>query len=342
MVTIRDVAKKAGVSPATVSRILSGDATFSASEETRRKVALAVQELGYAPYLNYRQGRKAKAVPAPSGISVGIVTSAAYGKGKSTASYLTLYNDVERELLKNKFYLSFSIPESELEDPVAFDSYFSSPPEALIYIVRLKPSVFDKLQSIVPVGIGVDSYYPSLDNVTYDKERGMEAAVAYLYARGRRRIAYIGGPGMLRADLQTSRRFDGYQKGLLHHNLPFREEYVKNCFWLVDICYQQARELLTLPELPDAIICGGDSIHLFSIYRAIYEKNLRIPEDIAVISCTQSTISDFITPAPTSLEIPTRLIAATAVEMLSRRLNGLELPPIEIIYPVKLIARDSA
>jgi len=341
MITIRDVAKKAGVSPATVSRILSGDETFSASEETRKNVALAVKELGYVPYLNYRQERKAKAVPEQNRTSVGIITSAAYGKRKANASYLSLHNDVERELLKNNFSVLFSIAESELEDSATFEKYFSSPPDALVYLAKIKQSLFEKLQSIVPLGIAVDSHYETLDNVTYDKERAMQVAVDYLYKQGRRTIAYIGGPGMLRTSLQTSRRFDGYKKGLLAHDLPLREEYIKNCFWLVDICYQQTRELLELPKVPDAIICGGDSFHLFSVFRAIYEKGLRIPEDIAVISFTLPSVSDFISPAPTSMEYSTRLIAATTVDLLKRRLNGLDIPPIEIIYPTNLVVRDS-
>ena len=341
MITIRDVAKKAGVSPATVSRILSGDETFSASEETRKKVTRAVQELGYVPYLNYRRERKQKMTSEQSQTSVGIITSAAYGKRKANASYLTLYHDVERELLKNNFRVPFSIAESELEDPTTFEKYFSNPPDALVYLVRMKQTLFQKLQKIVPRGIAVDSHYETLDNVTYDKERAMQTAVDYLYQQGRRKIAYIGGPGMLRTSLQTSRRFDGYKKGLFEHDLPVREEYTKNCFWLVDICYQQTRELLELSEIPDAIICGGDSFHLFSIFRAIYEKGLRIPEDIAVISFTLSSVSDFISPSPTSMEYSTGLIAATTVELLKRRLDGLDIPPIEIVYPTKLVVRDS-
>ncbi len=338
MSTIREVAKKAGVSTATVSRTLSGDESFSASEETRKAVFDAVKELGYLPNVHYKN--KINKSISSNKLSVGCIVSSAFGNHEFNQSYLRVFSELEKQLDKREVSLAFCASELELREEAQFRKFFKDPPNGIVYIVRIDNDMYRKIKKIVPFGIGLNSFYPDIDNVTYDKERAIENAVSFLIESGRKNIAYIGGPGILKAPLDTSRRFNGYLQGLKNHDIPMNEEYVKNCMWIVDTCYEQTQHLLGLSTPPNAIICGSDNM-IFSVLRAIYEKGLHIPNDIAVLSCEQLPISEFITPALTTIKVPISHIAKTATELLIKRINGYDEPPMDIIYRSQLIIKDS-
>jgi DNA-binding LacI/PurR family transcriptional regulator len=221
-----------------------------------------------------------------------------------------------------------------------FQKIMQNPPDALVYMATIPKDLFEQLHSKVNYGIGFNSSFSEIDNVTFDKEAAVENAVSYLVGKGHKNIAYIGGPGKLKAALFTSRRYRGYLMGMEKNNLPIRPKLVKNCLWLVDTCYTQTQEILNGPEIPDAIICGTDNI-VFSVYRAIYEKRLRIPQDIAVLSCEMFPTSLYITPAITSVEVPVESMANTAAELLLKRINGLSIPTIEVVFRSKMVIQAS-
>ncbi len=336
MATIREVANLANVSASTVSRVLSGDTGFSVTEETRKSVFQAVKELGYVPYMNRQKKEGKKGNPD---MTIGCIFSSMYGNEQVDPSHNRLLNLTEKYLNQENISLSFTVSEHEMENPSYFKQFSENPPDGIIFMVRANKDIYRKIRKVVPYAIGVNSYYPDIDNVTYSKERTMEQAVDYLLNKGKQHIAYIGGPGEFEGNLFTSRRFFGYKNTLEKHEL-YNEKYVKNCRWLIDRCYTQTKELLELSPMPDAIICGSDNI-AFSVYRAIYEKGLRIPEDIMVVSGEELPISEFLTPTLTTFEIPRVHIVQIAVEMLLKRIHGYTDPPTEILFPAKLIVRES-
>jgi DNA-binding LacI/PurR family transcriptional regulator len=336
LANIRDVAKRAGVSAASVSRILSGDKTFSASPETRRSVLEAMKELKYVyvPVSNKQNnsGENTK--------QVGCIITSAFGNHRVALHYNYQLSELERSLSEKGFARAFTVSELELQNEEIFQNTFKKIPSALVYLATIPTELYKRLRTVVPHGIGINCSYPDIDIISFDKEKAIENAVTYLAGRGHKKIAYIGGPGKLKAELSTSRRYRGYLFGLEKNNLPFRSDLVKNCYWLVNTCYAQTSELLNGSEIPDAIICGTDSM-VFSIYRAVYEKHLKIPEDIAVFSCEMLPFSQYITPAVTSMEVPVKEMMNTVAELLSMRMNGLSVPTMEIIYRSKMIIQAS-
>lgn len=335
MANIREVAKLANVSASTVSRVLSEDATFSVSSETREAVFNAVQELGYVPYLK-RQGIKKNHSAA---LKIGCVFSSMYGNEQIDPINNKQMDLTEKYLQKYNAEISFVVSEEEIASENFFQNFSENPPDGIIFMVRCKKEIYKKIIKVVPCRVAIDSYYPDTDNVTFNKERTMESAVEYLLDNSRRQIAYIGGPGVYEGDLLTSRRYLGFKNTLERNNL-YDPSYSRNCYWLVENCYIQTKELLELPVRPNAIICGTDNI-VFSAYRAIYEEGLKIPEDIMVLSGTELPISEYITPKLTTFRIPFDLIVEHAVNLLIKRINGYSGPPVEILYPTQLIVRES-
>jgi DNA-binding LacI/PurR family transcriptional regulator len=330
------VAKKAGVSAASVSRILSGDKTFSASQETRKAVFEAIEELEYA-YVPVLRGRPEV---NQNGKQVGCIITSAYGNHHVSLSYNHQLIELKRSLSEKGFNFTFTISESEIQNEAIFQEALQNPPDALVYMASIPRELFERLHVKVKHGIGFNSSFPEIDNVTFDKEAAIEQAVSYLAGKGHKNIAYIGGPGKLKAALSTSRRYQGYLSGMKKNNLPTRPELMKNCLWLVDTCYTQTREILENPKIPDAIICGSDNI-VFSVYRAIYEKRLRIPQDIAVFSCEIIPASLYITPAVSSVEVPLASMTDTTAELLLQRVNGLSIPTMEIVFRSKMVIQAS-
>lgn len=336
MATIREVAKLAKVSSSTVSRVLSGDTEFNVTDETRQAVFQAVKESGYVPYMNRKKGTAKK---KNTSLSIGCVFSSMYGNEQVDLNHNRLLSLTEKYLSRENVSLSFAVSEHKIADAAQFREFAQNPPDGIIFMVRATEELYKKIRSVVPCGIGINSYYPDIDNVTYGKERTMEQAVDYLSNLGCRHIAYIGGPGKYDGNLSTSRTFTGY-KNTSEKYESYDERYIRNCRWLIDKCYEQTKELLELSPRPDAIICGSDNIS-FSVYRAIYERGLRIPEDIMVMSGAELPISEFLTPTLTTFEVPYEQIVRTAVELLLKRLHGYSELPHEIVYPSRLIIRES-
>lgn len=339
LATIREVAKLANVSPSTVSRILSGDTEFNVTEETREIVFKAVNELGYVPYMKRPKKEVKKAEKKLKTITAGCIFSSMYGNEQVDLNHNRLITLAEKYLKRENISLAFTMSEHKIAEPANFQKFADNPPDVILYMVRANADLYQKIRAVVPYGVGINSYYPGMDNVTYSKERSSEEAVDYLLNLHCKHIAYIGGPGQFDGNIYTSRNFTGYKNTLERYSL-YDERYVRDCRWLVEKCYEHTKELLELSPRPDAIICGSDNI-AFSVYRAIYEKGLRIPDDIMVVSKAELPISEYLTPRLTTFEIPNELLIRTAVDLLVRRIHGFDESPMEIVYPAKLVIRES-
>jgi LacI family transcriptional regulator len=335
LANIRDIAKKAGVSASSVSRILSGDKSFGASQETRKAVFKAMEELEYVYVPIPRDRHKIK----NSAGRLGCIITSAYGKCVDLLYNNTLM-DLRRRFTDKGFNISLLVSEMELQNEGIFSRSFQQPPVALIYMANIPRKLFERIHTLVPCGIGYNSSFPEIDNITFDKEKAIENVVVYLAGKGHKKIAYIGGPGRLKADLSTSRRYQGFRNGIEACGLELRSGWIKNCYWLIDECHKKTHELLNGPEIPDAIVCGSDNI-VFSVYRAVYEKQLCIPKDIAIFSCEKLPVSQYITPTLSTIEIPEDDMNNAAVELLVQRINGLQSAPMEIIFRTQMVIQAS-
>ncbi len=335
MANIRDVARMANVSPATVSRILNDNQLYKTTDATREKVLRAVTELGYQPVV-----RKRPPVPVDevSDFSVGVLLATTRGK-YSDPYYLSILSGIENELPRLGGTVSLIQTEQELDDPRILNRVLSAGLSGLIMMRPLTEPLFTRLHTRLPHIVGIDTGHMPIDNVEYDHFRVSKMAVEYLYSKGHRSIGFIGGtnPGM---PLKHSRRFRSYLETMADLQLEVRPEWVLNCEWDDRKCMDLVGETFRTHGLPTAFYAASDLMAMAAL-RALYQLGLRVPEQVAVIGMSNIEMSQYANPPLTTVEVPTEEMGIEAARILARRIRGDNTLPRRVLLPSRLILRDS-
>jgi LacI family transcriptional regulator len=328
MVTMRDVARRVGVSPTTVSHVMNE--TRFVSEETRTKVYQAIRELNYQPNAIAR-GLRCKKTQ-----NIGmIIPDIAYpflaevARGVEDASFKLNYNII----------LCDSNSTLERED-ICIDLLREKQVDGIVFVAAGKSSEHVKtlIEQEMPV-IVVDRELPGLevDSVLADNLQGGYQATEYLIQSGHRCIGCITGPPDLSI---SSQRVDGYQQGLEQHDIPLCDELIV----IADFSYQQGYramlELLTLDRRPTAVFTCNDMMALGAICAA-KDNGLRVPGDIAIIGFDDIALASFTSPRLTTVAQPKHEMGAIAVELLVERIKEKNRSATKIILPVHLVVRES-
>ncbi len=335
MANIRDVARKAGVSPATVSRILNSDPLYKVTPETRERVLRAVTELGYqAPV------RKRPRVPVPdeSAFSVGVLLATTRGK-YSDPYYLSILSGIESELARLGGSISVIQTEQELENPAVLNRLLSAGLSGLIMMRPLAEPLFERLHSLIPHIVGIDTGHMPIDNVEYDHLRVSRMAVEYLYQKGHRQIGYIGG-SVGNAPMKRSRRFRSYLETMADLGLEVRPEWVLNCDWDDRKCIALVEEASRKQGLPSAFYAASDLMAMAAL-RALYQLGIRVPDQVAVIGMSNIEMSQYANPPLTTIDVPAVEMGITAARVIAARIRGDNTLPKRILLPSRLIERDS-
>ena len=329
-VTLRDVARLAGVSVKTASNVVNGYSFVK--PENRRRVEEALAATGYRPNIgarNLRRGRTgfiALVVPELGIPYFGELASMMITAGREQGWTVLIEQtpatrEGERAVL-------------EALGPHLIDAAVISP-EAL------HAADFADLDPGVPlVMIGEHSVDVRIDHVAIDNVLAARTAVGHLVEIGRTRIAAIGEhPYRTTAAL----RLAGYREALAAGGLPQPPELV----WpAVRYHRQNGAEamagLLDLPEPPDAVFCFNDLLAIGAL-RTIAERGLRVPEDIAVVGFDNTEEGAYSRPSLTSVAPDKLAIARTAVDLARRRVTetGEEFEPENIQTPFRLEIRES-
>ncbi|HEY3509971.1 MULTISPECIES: LacI family DNA-binding transcriptional regulator [Kribbella] len=329
-VTMRDVARAAGVSPKTVSNVMNGYPYIR--EETRTKVLEAIDALDYRMNIsarNLKSGRTgviALAVPElsnPYFAELADATIEAAGRHGLTVMIETTGADRERELS------ALARPRGHLVDGLLY-----SP-------LGLGPEDVDELKTSTPmVLLGERIFHGPVDHVMIDNVDGTKAVIRHLLDQGRRRIAVIGvRPG---EQVGTAAiRYDAYTSTLAEYGVPVVAELaVPGGAWRRSSGADAVRELLERGVEFDAVFALNDLLALGAM-RALIGRGVRVPEDVAVAGFDNIDESAFSSPALTTVDAGRIQIAQTAVDLLVRRLGGDDAVPAEIVAPYELHLRES-
>lgn len=339
--TMADVAERAGVSAATVARVIYKNGYVK--EETRKVVEAAVELTGYRPNMVARGLRTSRSFTLGMVVSESNLNTFASAVAhviqiealKSGYTVLTLNNhtDPEMEAMGVRRFLDQHV------DAVLFCTAIDPANVRLIHRSGVPTVQVERLIAQVGSLIGVDP------------TEGMRQVIDHLFDLGHRRFAYIGGDvdssrmeGPL-ADAIEARRERVFVENLARHNIEVPPAYIRSGpYYVPDKAHHQTgyelmQDLLTLASPPTAVICGSDLLAAAAL-QAINESGLTVPGDISVTGY-DDTLAAILTPPLSSIAQPINELGRIAVEMALAAIEKPSAPPGKATLPTHFVRRSS-
>jgi LacI family transcriptional regulator len=332
-VTLQDIATKLGLSIAAVSRALGGFTDIS--EETRKKVIQTAQEMGYSPNQAARQLRRNKSD------SIGYILPAKAPRFADPffTEFLVGLSD---ETAEQPFDLLISIapPGEEAEQDIYRKWIQSHKVDGMILThIHLHDWRAQFLTKNNVPFTAIENSYDGLDypRIEVNRQSGMIKLINHLVENGFYRIAYIGGPPDLKIQVD---QFDGYCRGLDAHKFVFDNDLVVTGDLTSSSGYNLSKQLLSLPEPPDAIVCINDET-AFGVLHTAHELGWSVGEDLGVAGFNGVQAACHSEPPLTSLDIPVYDIARTLVKMLVTEISGQPINEKHVTVEPQLLLRAS-
>lgn len=322
--TIRDVAERAGVSVATVSKVLNG--RYGVSASTVAHVRSVIEELGYQSSIVASSLRSHRTNVL--GVLVADIEpfSAELLKGAARAVRDTPYE------------LVIYSAGGRASDRVGWERrYLSRVGGTLIDgALLVTPTVIDAQVGIPVVAVDPHTGDTRVPTVAAENLEGSRAAVEYLISLGHRRIGFIAG----RADLESGRlRRQGYELALSEAGLPLEERLVGYGEFEQSESRAAARKLLTGPDRPTAIFAAND-ISAIGVLSAARDLGLNVPGDLSIIGFDNIPEAVMADPPLTTVEQPIQMMGQRALELLLALVGGGDVPE-QVSMPTRLIQRGS-
>ena len=179
-----------------------------------------------------------------------------------------------------------------------------------------------------------------IDNVEYDHPRVSRMAVEYLYQKGYREIGFIGGSPD-GGPLRKSRRYRSYLETMAELGLEVRPEWVLSCDWDDQKCAELVTAAAGGPGLPRAFYAASDLMGMAAL-RTLYQLNVRVPDQVAVIGMSDIEMSRYANPPLTTIHVPTKEMGTVCARVITERVRGDAFLPMRFILPSWLVIRDSA
>lgn len=338
MVTVRDIARVSGVSPATVSRTLSGKGNVNA--ETRRKVIFAARQLGYS-----------KPIPELPGdgdtwqrhVAVVFPRDRSFYQNKSSGLEVgwcfdeDVFDGIEQIARQTDYELQLIICTYDDESSQLPSSLYTDNLCGYIVVGGVMPDHVMKVLMarnlpIVTVGI---AYSPDIDAVVADNLRGMKEVIGHMFEAGARRIGLLNGP----KNSETSKdKLAGYYLAHGEQEVGIAEELVKHGDFSFQSGYTLALELLE--EGVDGIACAYDAMALGAL-QAIMEKGLQVPRDILLAGYGNEISNISLSPTITTVAVPKQVMGKVAFERLIQQVTQGPCTPVRITLPTEMVPRQS-
>ncbi len=324
-ITIQDVAKTAGVSVSTVSRVLNGK--VDVASDTQNRILSVIDDLGFTTNLAARSMRSHK-----KNLVGLIMPDIAYPFA------IEVMKGVNRAIAESEFDLLVYTTGDVRKSGRAFHEQK--------YVSLLTNSISDGVIIVAPVAgefnidapiVSIDPLasnpnYPAVHATNY---QGAMEAMAYLLKLGHKRIGFISG----RAELESSnRRVKGYREALEKAGLPIDEQLIASGDYTTETGISGARQLLALEHPPTAIFASNDQMAM-GVFQVAQEMGLRIPDDLSVIGFDNITESKYM--GLTTVDQFISEMGYVATQMLIKLINGVQLDDQTYRMQTQLVIRNS-
>ncbi|HIT89300.1 MAG TPA: LacI family DNA-binding transcriptional regulator [Candidatus Merdenecus merdavium] len=325
MATIKEIAERAGVSAATVSRVLNYDDTLNVQDETRKRVFEAAEQLEYKVKDKKRRKKKLK---------LGVFYSYSLEEELEDTFYLSVRVAIEKKIEEDGHKKIPLTTSTTLEETSALDG--------VIALGTFSHSMVEKIKSFHKPTIFVDAVgdLELFDSIVTDMSHSVREVLNYLFDQGHNKIAFIGGididddgKEVLDARLPSYKAYM-QEKGLL------REEYIQIGGYTPKQGYLLGKKLLGMKEPPTAIFTANDSLAV-GCYKAIQEAGLRLPEDVSVVGFNDIPMAKYLIPPLTTVHVNMDFMGEQAVHILAERIHLEREISMHISIPTTLKIRDS-
>lgn len=337
MATIKDVARKAGVSISTVSRVLNGTAPIS--QETRERVLRAVDELDFHPNALARGlvTRRSKVV----GLLISDITNPFYPEvvcaveeAAATQGYEVILGNTRYDDERSRKFARTLI-ERQVDGVIVMTNRITTETLAKLAGSVGPTVVFDiDVDDLAAKGLIIDA-------VLLDFSKTTRIATTYLASLGHSRVGFVSGP----CELETAlRRKEGFLSGMQQAGLEIDGSLIEEGKFTLESGYEaMERVFARVDRLPTAIVAANDMMALGAM-RAIWSRGLSVPEDISVVGVDDIAFAQAFKPALTTVALPRYEIGVEAVRLFIKAMkksNVRRRKPMKVYLEPTLIVRES-
>jgi LacI family transcriptional regulator len=336
MVTIKDIANRANVSTATVSRILNNDPTLSVSDETRKKILDLVNELDYKPL----RKKSVKAIKNTKLFNIGLI----FLNDESIDPY---FQSIRLGVESTCQQYPVNIVSTMLVGKSAISSETLSDLDGLIVIGDIDTNemkeVYHKNNNIVVVD-SLPLNDSNVDVVISDFESATKQVINHLLDLGHEEIAFIGGKGIVYGVVsgKTVEKVDvrksTFEKVMKEKGL-YNPSYILEEDWGPANGYSLTKKLIESGKMPSAIVVASDPMAL-GVMRGLHESGIQVPNEVSVVSFDDIEAAAYVNPRLSTVKVHGDEMGRAAVKLLYDRLMGRKIP-MKVTLPTELIIRDS-
>ena len=333
-VTIKDVAIRANVAPSTVSRVISDSPLIS--EKTKVKVRKVMDEMGY--HLNYN----AQMLALQSTKTIGIVMKNSTKESIHSSFFPEVIGGISA--LCSKYDFSISLTTGESEEEIFNDTVKMVRGKRVDGMIVLYSKKDDKvvpylIESGIPfVVIGKPLIESSkIMFVDNDNVQAAKEATGYLINLGHEKISFIGEDEQFEVG---EARLNGFSQALREKGIDVTEDYIRNMLFDLEQGKQIIGELMELDEPPTAFVIQND-LNALIVLTALSERNIRVPDDVSIISFNNSMISRVSNPPLTTIDTQIYQLGYESASCLIELVKDPAMFKKSVIIPTIIIERNS-
>lgn len=317
--TIREIAKMAGVSQTAVSFVMNNKP--GVSDETRQRVLDIIEETNFKANLSSRR----LALSRNFSICLTYVESSSpfddwfyFEVAKGVMNYMASINYSVTMLCLTRENGKYTVP----------DIIASKATDGIMFFQDIDDEFLHQIESFDIPYVVVDSYSDSSDILTIknDAKSFTRKAIGYLLSRGHRSIGLIGSSYIPNF---WSAVYESFVDSLRPSLAAINEEWIQNQAYDEDSAYDCMRRILNSSNLPTAVFCAGDIFAIGAI-RCIKDSGLSVPNDISIISVDNISYGKYIEPALTTINLNNEQLGVLAAQLLWKRMNNHDVRSIKL------------
>ena len=333
MATIKDIAQKAGVSLATVSRVLNFDNTLSVTDDTKKRIFEVAEELDYKTVKERSVLRN-----NDKRLKIGIIHWYSEKEELGDPYYLSIRMGIEKECSEKNIDVVKIFKKEERYGNCGIEHL-----DGIMAIGKFSREDIDSFSTYSSNIVFIDSSpnERKFDSVIIDFKEAMIEVLKYLIQLGHKEIGYIGGREYIGANKELIR--DKREKtyyDFMRENSLYNPNYVRTGKFTAEDGYKLMKRMLENEEIPTAFFIASDTMATGAI-KAIHESSLNVPEDISIIGFNDIATSKYLVPPLTTVKVYTEFMGVTAVGLLLERISESRDISKKVVIPFELIIRES-